>query len=81
MSQPITDEQGVRERECLHRSRGATGTFYSGESYVQALQRMQVVAALHLSRKVGSFFWADAPRTTVWLCGDCAREAGLLPGN
>ncbi|HEX8721873.1 MAG TPA: hypothetical protein VF736_14660 [Pyrinomonadaceae bacterium] len=70
-------EQPQRERECVHRRPGAAGDFYAGEQFVSALQRMRGGAALALARKVGAFFWADAPRVRVWLCHGCAREAML----
>ena len=70
-------EQPRRERECVHRQTGASGDFYAGDQFVSALQRMRGGAALALARKVGAFFWADAPRVSVWLCHDCAREASL----
>jgi hypothetical protein len=41
------------------------------------LQRMRGDVALALAHKVGAFFWSDAPRVSVWLCRDCAREAAL----
>jgi hypothetical protein len=60
---------------------GARGDFYSGLQFVSALQRMRGGAAVELARKVGAFFWSDAPRVSVWLCHDCAREASLArPG-
>jgi hypothetical protein len=70
-------EQSHRERECVHRRTGAGGDFYAGEQFVSALQRMRGEAAVALARKVGAFFWSDAPRVSVWLCHDCAREASL----
>jgi hypothetical protein len=70
-------EQPHRERECVHRHTGAGGAFYPGEQFVSALQRMRGGAAVELARKVGAFFWSDAPRVRVWLCHDCAREASL----
>lgn len=70
-------EQSHRERECVHRQAGAAGDFYAGDQFVSALQRMRGGAALALARKVGAFFWADAPRVSVWLCHACAREAML----
>ena len=74
-------KQPHRERECIHRRAGAEGDFYGGEQFVRALQRMRGEAALALARKVGAFFWSDAPRVSVWLCHDCAREAALVkPG-
>jgi hypothetical protein len=56
---------------------GVGGDFYSGEQFVSALQRMRGGAAVMMARKVGAFFWSDAPRVSVWLCHDCAREASL----
>lgn len=70
-------EQSRQERECVHRRAGAAGDFYTGDLFVSALQRMRGEAALALARKVGAFFWADAPRVNVWLCRGCAREASL----
>ncbi len=70
-------EQPHRERECVHRRTGCGGDFYSGERFVSALQRMRGGEAVVLARKVGAFFWSDAPRVSVWLCHDCAREASL----
>jgi hypothetical protein len=71
------EEQYWSERECVHRRAGAAGDFYAGERFVSALLRMRGGAAVGLARKVGAFFWADAPRVSVWLCHDCAREAKL----
>lgn len=70
-------EETYRERECVHRRAGAEGDFYGGEQFVLALQRMRGEAALAMARKVGAFFWSDAPRVSVWLCHACAREAAL----
>jgi hypothetical protein len=70
-------EQPHRERECVHRRTGSDGDFYAGEQFVSALQRLRGGAAAELARKVGAFFWSDAPRVSVWLCHDCAREASL----
>lgn len=70
-------EQPHRERECIHRRLGAGGDFYPGQQFVSALQRMRGGAGFALARKVGAFFWSDAPRVSVWLCHDCAREASL----
>lgn len=75
-------EKPHRERECVHRRLGAGGDFYSGAEFVSALQRMRGGAAVELARKVGPFYWSDAPRISVWLCHDCAREAALpRPGS
>jgi len=70
-------EQPRRERECVHRRTGSGGDFYAGEQFVSALQRVRGEAAVELARKVGAFFWSDAPRVSVWLCHDCAGEASL----
>jgi hypothetical protein len=72
-----TLEQPHRERECVHRRAGAEGDFYGGSQFIRALQRMRGEAALTMAQKVGAFFWSDAPRVSVWLCRDCAREAAL----
>lgn len=78
MSNHLVDEQEVvRERECVHRAPGVKGHFHSGESFITALQSLRGEAAMSLSRKVGPFFWSDASHIKVWLCADCAREAGL----
>jgi hypothetical protein len=66
-----------RERECIHRDEGAEGEYYNGAFYVQALQRLRVDDAVRIAGKVGSFFWADAPQTVVWLCHTCAGELHL----
>jgi hypothetical protein len=73
----VSNEHVIRERECVHRISGVDGEFFSGESFIQALQSLRGEAALKLSRKVGPFFWADAAHIKVWLCTDCAREAQL----
>ena len=70
-------EQPHRERECAHRRTGALGDFYAGEQFVSALQRMRGGDAVTMARKVGAFFWSDAPRVSVWLCHECARETSL----
>lgn len=77
MSSQVIEDQSIRERECIHRASGVAGEFFSGARFIQALQSLRGEAALTLSRKVGPFFWADAPRTRVWLCTDCADEARL----
>jgi hypothetical protein len=78
MSSQLLDEQEVvRERECIHRLTGASGRFYTGESFIKALESLRGEAAMSLSRKVGPFFWSDASNIKVWLCADCAREASL----
>ncbi|MBA2524203.1 MAG: hypothetical protein H0V18_00265 [Pyrinomonadaceae bacterium] len=66
-----------RERECIHQDDGVEGAFYNGVFYLQALQRLPVDAAVRMSSKVGSFFWADAPHILVWLCPGCASELRL----
>lgn len=70
-------KQDFRERECIHQDEGAEGDFYNGVFYLQALQRLPVNAAVRMSSKVGSFFWADAPHILVWLCHNCASELRL----
>ncbi len=77
MTNQVTVAERARVRECVHKDSGATGQFFPGECYVRALQSLRGEDALKLSRKVGPLFWSDAPRTSVWLCGDCAREAML----
>lgn len=69
--------QMFRERECIHREEGASGDFYNGAFYLQALQRLRVDDAVRMSAKVTSFFWSDAPHILVWLCDDCAAELRL----
>ena len=75
---PVRGEQGYRERECVHRGRGAEGEFYSGASYVQSLMRLRAVAAAEFANRVTSFFWSDAQQIVVWLCRDCASRLGSL---
>lgn len=70
-------KQVFRERECIHREKGAEGEFFNGVFYVQALARMPVAAAVEAAGKVGSFFWVDAPHILVWLCDDCADRLQL----
>ncbi|MGH9943602.1 MAG: hypothetical protein ACRD9R_14750 [Pyrinomonadaceae bacterium] len=72
-----TGAEAVRERECIHRKQGAAGGFYTGEEFVARLQRLRGKEATELTRKVGAFFWADAPRIRVWLCTDCAAELDI----
>jgi len=67
-------EQTFRERECVHRARGAVGEFLRGPVYVQLLQRLKPAAAAEFAARVTSFFWADAGQIIVWLCHDCASE-------
>jgi len=71
------NKQVFRERECIHRDQGAEGEFYNGPFYVQAIRRLQVDEALQISKRVSSFFWADAPHILVWLCDDCAASLHL----
>jgi hypothetical protein len=71
------NKQVFRERECIHRDQGAEGEFYNGAFYVQAIRRLQVDEAMQISKKVSSFFWADAPHILVWLCDECAASLHL----
>lgn len=77
MVNQIVDEQGARERECVHRREGTEGTFYEGQQYVESLQRLRSSAAMSIASKVTPFFWADARSIKVWLCRACASEAGF----
>ena len=70
-------KQVFRERECIHRDEGADGEFYNGLFYLQALQRLPVNQAVHVAKRIGAFFWADAPHIVVWLCDECATELHL----
>ncbi|HKZ81166.1 MAG TPA: hypothetical protein VJ124_23045 [Pyrinomonadaceae bacterium] len=70
-------KQEFRERECIHQEDGVEGAFYNGVFYVQALQRLQVDAAVKMASKVTPFFWSDAPQILVWLCTNCAAELRL----
>lgn len=70
-------KQMFRERECIHREEDAHGEVYNGAFYVQALQRLPVDQAMKVAGRIGSFFWADAPHTLVWLCDACATELNL----
>jgi hypothetical protein len=70
-------KQEVRERECIHQDDGVEGAFYNGVFYLQALQRLQVDAAVRMASKVTPFFWSDAPQILVWLCNSCAAELRL----
>ena len=74
-------EQAYRERECIHRVQGATGEYYRGSIYVKSIQRLRSTEALRIAGKVTAFFWADAAQIMVWLCRECAVEAGLLEGE
>ena len=68
----------VNERECIHKGKPQVqGDYYTGTAYVKALQRLSGGEAMKMASKVGPFFWADAPKTRVWLCTDCAAEIGL----
>ena len=69
-------EQEYRVRECVHRAEGAAGEYYRGSAYVKQLQRLRTEAAMRAA-KVSSFFWSDASRILVWLCGASADEIGL----
>lgn len=71
------NEQTFRERECIHRVRGAGGDYYRGDAYVKHLMRLRSADAQNFAGKVTPFFWADAPQIVVWLCNDCASELGL----
>ena len=75
------NEQTIWERECSHRQAGTTaaGEFYPGTIFVRQLQRLKGEAALKFANRVTPFFWADAPRVRVWLCGACAGELSLSP--
>jgi hypothetical protein len=77
MSAAVLNEQSHRQRECVHRKRGARGGLYEGASYVQSLQRLRATTAAEFAARVTSFYWADAAQIVVWLCDDCAAE---LPG-
>ncbi len=70
-------EESYRERECVHRARGAKGEHYGGTAYVERLQRLTGEDALGFAGRVTPFFWSDAARVSVWLCDDCAGELGL----
>ncbi len=70
-------DSSLRERECVHRPYGVPGRFYQGQEFVAALYRLRGEAAVKVARKVQPFFWADADLLSVWLCADCAGEAGL----
>jgi hypothetical protein len=65
------------ERQCTHFKEGREGRPFDREIYLKALQRMKGSSAARLARKVGLFFWSDARKVRVWLCADCAAEAGL----
>jgi hypothetical protein len=67
----------MRERECVHRSRGAQGQFYAGTAYVESIQRLKGEAAMRMASRVTPFFWSDAKGIRVWLCHDCAAALYL----
>jgi hypothetical protein len=78
MSDQEDNKWAVNERECIHRGKQKVeGDYYTGTSYVKALQRLPGTEAMKMASKVGAFFWADAPKTRVWLCTACADEVGL----
>ena len=73
----MSSEQDFKERECVHRARGADGEYYNGVRYIKCLQRLPSRAAVSFAGKVAPFFWSDAAHVIVWLCRDCAEELGL----
>ena len=77
MTHRAVNERTIWERECFHRRTGAAGEFYQGTSFVRRLQGLKGGAALAFANRVTPFFWADAPRVQVWLCGACAGELKL----
>lgn len=77
----MSSEQDFKERECVHRARGAEGEYYRGLKYVKGLQRLRSAAAVNFAGKVAPFFWSDAAHVIVWLCRDCAAELGLEEGD
>lgn len=77
MSEQEDNKWTVNERECIHRGEHVEGDFYTGTSYVNALQRLSGSDAMKMAGKVGAFFWADASKIKVWLCRDCATELDL----
>lgn len=70
-------QEAARERQCIHRKPDIGGEYHTGESYIAALQRLHIEKAQSMARKVGAFFWSDAPSMKVWLCQECATELGL----
>ncbi|MEO6391794.1 MAG: hypothetical protein ABIP75_08075 [Pyrinomonadaceae bacterium] len=70
----------ILERECVHYEKGAEAEPFNGAFYIQALQRLRGDEAVRVSRNVAPFFWADAQKTRVWLCHDCAAELNLAEG-
>lgn len=77
MSEEADNKWTVSERECIHRDKQVEGEYYTGTSYVKAIQRLPGNEAMKMASKVGAFFWADAAKIKVWLCKDCADELGL----
>jgi hypothetical protein len=70
-------KQVFRERECIHRDKGADGEFFNGVLYVKALGRFQIGEAMEIASMVSPFFWVDAPHILVWLCDGCAGRLHL----
>jgi hypothetical protein len=68
------------ERECVHHEQGADAEPFNGAFYVQALQCLSSDEAVRVSRNVAPFFWADAEKTRVWLCRECAMQLNLAEG-
>lgn len=81
MSQRAVNEQTIWERECVHRQAGAAGEFYQGTSFIKQLQKLKGRAASEFANRVSPFFWADAGRVRVWLCGACAGQLDLPPAS
>lgn len=77
MSEEEDSKWAINERECIHHDGQVQGNYYTGTSYIKALQRLSGGDAMRMASKVGAFFWADAPKTRVWLCEACAAEIGL----
>lgn len=77
MSSPNLEVTELEERECAHRKLGADGRFYAGDVYVQSLLNLRATAASQMAKNVTPFFWADAHRVKVWLCGECAGKLSL----
>ena len=67
----------AQERHCIHYREQATGSYYSGKEYVDALQRLKGNAAMKAASKVEAFFWRDASVIKVWLCHQCAGAVAL----
>jgi hypothetical protein len=70
-------ERLMLERRCVHCDAEAQGGFYTGRTYLHALQKHRGEEAVRLARKVEPFFWGDADIIRVRLCGACAAELGL----